>query len=253
MIKFALLADRRSGTTLMIDCLNNLPRVHCEKRVFGLDKRIANPTKDHQSGLFFLYRTETWPRRLRYLTGRRAMIRDYLDERIFVPEGDRDVRGFRLIYDKADQHPEILDGLRGRDVRVIHLVRENVLKTFISFKTAPLHKMHHPREGDAIRTVKLRLDPASLVAELRQRARRIERMRNAAAGFVTLEVVYESFVRDRQAEAARIQPFLGLDEVLPFRSDLVKINPDRFDDLVENHQEIRRVLAGTEFERFIDG
>ena len=116
MQKFVLLADRRSGTTLVIDCLTNLPRVSCEKRAFGIDKKVENPTKDHHSGMFFLYRSETLGRKLRFWTGRKALIREFLDERVFGAEGPEDIRGFRLIYNKADQHPEILDGRRRKNI-----------------------------------------------------------------------------------------------------------------------------------------
>lgn len=251
MQNFVLLADRRSGTTLVIDCLNNLPRVQCEKRAFGIDRKVKNPTPDHHSGMFYLYRTETIGRRLRFWTGRKELIREFLDARIFRTEEGKDIRGFRLIYNKADQHPEILDALRGSQTKIIHLVRENVLKTYISFLTAPLHKMHHPREGDTIRTVRIHMDPSETLAELRRRNARIEKKRRVTDGFDVLEVTYESFVADRDAEAARIQPFLGLQDVTPFETDLVKINPDSMREVIENYDEIEAALAGTEFERFL--
>ncbi len=252
MEKFVLLADRRSGTTLVIDCLNNLPRVHCEKRAFGIDRRVDNPDENRHSDMLFHYRMSSLSRRIGFHIRRKALLREFLDAEIFRPEGGKDVRGFRLIYTKVDQHPEILEALRDSGTKVIHLIRENVFKTYISHATAPLHKMHHPRAGDEVRTVRLHVDPEALLPELRRRSERIESMRQAVRGFPVLEVAYESFVADRQAEAARIQPFLGLGEVLPFHSDLVKINPDRLEDLVDNPDEVRAVLAGTEFARFLD-
>lgn len=254
MQRFVLLADRRSGTTLVIDCLNNLERVHCEKRAFGIEKKIENPDENRHSGMFFLYRQETLGRKLRFYTGRRALIREFLEAEIFAGDagGDiRDIRGFRLIYPKAEQYGDILECLRDSDTKVIHLVRENVLKTHISFLTAPMHKMHHPREGQEIKTVKLHLDTDNLLAHLKYRMDRIEENRRRIEGFPSLEVSYESFVEDRNAEAARIQPFLGIDDVVPFTTDLVKINPDALDQVIDNYEEVRDLLTGTEYEKFL--
>jgi LPS sulfotransferase NodH len=251
MQKFVLLADRRSGTTLLIDCLNSLETVHCEKRAFGIDKKIENPTENKHSGMFFLYRSESFGRKLRFWVSRKALIKDFLDQEIYANGSPNDICGFRLIYDKAQQHPEILESLQKSETRVIHLIRENVFKTHISFLTAPMHKMHHPREGDAVKTVTLRLDPQTLLKELRKRNQRIEKRRKDLAGFNVLEVSYESFVKDKDAEAARIQPFLGLEKVVPFKTDLVKINPDSLSDIIENYDEIADLLSGTEFEQFL--
>jgi len=251
MQKFVLLADRRSGTTLVIDCLNNLEEVSCEKRAFGIDKKIENPTPNHHSGMFYLYRNESFGRKLRFWVDRKNLIKEFLDNQIFQTNEPGGARGFRLIYNKADQHPQILSCLKGSETKIIHLIRLNVLKTHISFLTAPMHKMHHPREGAKIKTVKLRLDTNTLLQELRKRNARIEKKRRLIDGFESLEVNYEDFVTDRNSEAERIQPFLGFENVVPFETDLVKINPDNLEDLIENYQEVTSVLSGTEFERFL--
>jgi len=251
MEKFVLLADRRSGTTLVIDCLNNLPRVHCEKRAFGIDKKIKNPTKDKHNGMFFLYREGVWKRQLRFYLQRQGLIKDFLNDEIFIPGQTEDIRGFRLIYGKVEQHPEILRSLKGTGTKIIHLIRENVLKTHISFKAAPIHKMHHPRKGDKVSHVRLHLDPDTIQHELTKRIKWIDHKKALIKDMPNLEVSYEDFVQDRQAQAARIQPFLGMDEVLPFESDLVKINPDKLADVIDNYEEIRDALTGTQFEKFL--
>jgi hypothetical protein len=193
MQRFVLLAERRSGTTLLVDCLNNLPRVHCEKRAFGIDKRVKDPDENKHSDLLFHYRHRSWRRRLRFYLDRERLIREFLDDEIFTSGLPRDIRGFRLIYDKTVQHPEILSCLRGTDTGIIHLIRQNILKTHLSSVTAPMHRMYHPRAGARIRTVKVFLDPDRLLSDLRERQERIERHRRLVAGFPVLEVIYESF------------------------------------------------------------
>ena len=50
---------------------------------------------------------------------------------------------------------------------------------------------------------------------------------------------------------AEIQPFLGISEVRPFKSDLVEINPGSLRNVIENYDETAVVLAGTEIEQFL--
>ena len=214
MDKFVILADRRSGTTLVIDCLNNLPRVRCEKRAFGIDKKVNNPTKDNHNGMFFLYREGVWKRQLRFYLQRQSLIKDFLNDEIFISGQTEDIRGFRLIYDKAEKHPEILKLLKGTGTKVIHLIRDNVLKTHISFKAAPIHKMHHPRKGDKVKHVLLHLGPDTIQVELAKRLKRIEHKKFVIKDLPTLEISYEDFVQDRQAQAACR---FGRHEALPQR------------------------------------
>ncbi len=236
---------------MLIDCLNNLDRTFCYKRAFGIEKFIKDPDENKHSGMFFLYRMANWKRRLRYWFQRQGLVSEFIGTQIFAPDGNKDIKGFRLIYNKAVQYPEILNDLKESDTKVIHLIRENVLKTHISFLTAPIHKMYHPREGAKIQTIRVHLDPQTLLAELRQRIAKIDKMRKLIDAFPMLEISYESLVEDKNAQAARIQTFLGLNNVMPFETDLVKINPDSLDKVIENPAEIRELLTGTEFERLL--
>jgi hypothetical protein len=247
---FILLASRRSGTTLVIDCLNNHERIHCEKRAFGIEKKIANPTLDRHSGGYFLYRTASLGRRFRHHLDCAGLIREYLSNEIFRADENGDVRGLRLIYNAANHYPQVLDWAKAEGIKVLHLVRENVLKTYISHETAPLHKMHHPRERAVIRTVKLHVDVPAMLSSLKRRTAQIQKMRDQIADTTHLEVTYEDFVADRDAEGARILPFLGVD-VEPLKSDLVKINPDSAFDVLDNFDEVSEALVGTPFARFL--
>ncbi|TCK19460.1 sulfotransferase domain-containing protein [Thiogranum longum] len=251
MEKFVILSDRRSGTTLLIDALTSHPDVSCVKRAFGQERRIKNPTPDHHSGTFFLYRTANLTRRLQFHFQRVDLIRGFLNDEIFASPPDKSVKGFRLIYAQAEQYPELVKLLQSEQLKVIHLVRENILKTYISTITAPLHKMHHPRTGDTIKIVTIRLDPAETLAQLEKRAGQIQRMRNIFSSAPYLEVSYENFSADREKESERILPFLGLHNESPLHSDLVKINPDSLRDIIENYSEIEDALKNTAFEHLL--
>jgi LPS sulfotransferase NodH len=250
--KFILLAARRSGTTLLIDCLNSHPEVDCVKRAFGLEKKIKNPTADNHAGGFYLYRVKNLANRLRYYTNRYALVDDFLQDEIFTPREGMPAAGFRLIYEMSSKYPEVSQWAQQNDAKVVHLIRGNLLKTYISTVTAAIHKMRHPREGAEIRTVKIHINPHEMIAELDRRAAAIEYQRQLFSGCPSLEVFYEDFVANRAAESGQLLRFLEVDESHDLQSDLVKINPESLTDLVENYEEVRHALLGTPHEKFLD-
>lgn len=252
MAKFILLAARRSGTTLLIDCLNSHPEIDCVKRAFGLEKKIKNPTLDNHAGGFFLYRMKNLSNRIRYYTRRQSLVEDFLRYDIFGPRADCPAAGFRLIYEMSTKYPQIAQWVKRNNVRVIHLIRGNMLKTYISTVTAAIHKMRHPREGAEIKTVKIHIDSQELLRELNLRTEQVEDQRRLFGGCDIREVYYEDFVADRSGESIKLLRFLGVDEGQELTSNLVKINPESLSELVENFGEIRNALRGTTYEQYLD-
>ena len=251
MDKFILLADRRSGTTLVIDCLTGHPGITCAKRAFGQEKKIRNPTENHHSSDFYLYRTGSLSNRCKYFLHKKQLIKTFLDENIYAPRPGIRAAGFRLIYDMVGIFPELVEIANEENIKVLHLIRENVLKTYVSSVTARIHKMHHPREGDRVQSVKVHLDPAKMLQSMKTRTQRIEAMRARFSTCPYMETTYEEFTANRDSETARILPFLGIDDMRELHSDLVKINPDSLEDIIENYAEIQDTLSGTPYEIYL--
>lgn len=251
MTKFILLAARRSGTTLLIDCLNSHPDIACVKRAFGLEKKIENPTPDKHSGAFYLYRTKNIGNRIRYYTGRYGLIDEFLAQDIFTSNRDHGAVGFRLIYEMSSKYPQVARWAANNDAKVIHLIRGNCLKTYISAISARIHKMRHPREGDQISTIKVHVDPKQLMMELSKRTKEAQQQRSRFSGCPYHEVYYENFTRDREKESRELLDFLHVDDAVSLSSDLVKINPDSLEGVIENYEEIYSLLQGTPYEKYL--
>ena len=252
MTKFILLTGRRSGTTLVIDCLNNHPDITCIKRAFGVERRIKNPTEHRHSSDFYLYRTDNALRKAMYLFRRTVVFHDYLANKMFTTEEAGTAKGFRVIYEISKSYTMIEDWVKQDNVKVIHLIRENVLKTYLSTETAKIHKMHHPREGDAVKPVSIYIDPGKIVNILKKRLEEIDSQRNRYSGENYLEVTYESFVNNRAVESDRILSHLEVDTNCGLQSDLVKINPNSVRDIIQNYAEVAEVVHAAGLERFLD-
>jgi hypothetical protein len=59
-------------------------------------------------------------------------------------------------------------------------------------------------------------------------------------------------VINREAESRRVLDFLNIDQVAPLTTDLVKLNPDSLEDMIENYEEVKQALSGTDFEEFLN-
>lgn len=252
MQKYVLLAERRSGTSLLIDCLQKHPEIFCGKRVFGIDKRIKNPDDNNHSGDYFLYRTASLKNRLVHHLDRKKSLATFLGTEFFNSGRKESIVGFRFIYNNVGAYPQVVDWSVQNSVKVIHLVRENILKTYVSTVTAKLHKMHHPHLGDKIKTATLELDCDVLIAELARRTQDLENNRVLFKGAPYLELKYEDFVQHREAQSKRLLTFLGATDTGPLESTLVKINPPNLSDIIINYHEVEKALRGGPYERYLD-
>jgi hypothetical protein len=135
------------------------------------------------------------------------------------------------------------------DVKIIHLVRYNLLKRLVSHKIANTRNLNNTRK--ALKPIKINVDPKILLKDFRKRQKRFEEYRRKFRDIPFLEVSYESMLDDHQTEMKRILKFLGVDQLIPLTTDLVKMNPDSLGELIENYNEVKQTLMNTEFENFL--
>ena len=179
------------------------------------------------------------------------LIDDFLKEEIFKNNSIVSNVGFRIIYNMSLKYPALATWARNNDARVVHLIRKNILKTYVSSLTAPIHKMHHPREGEKISTVKIHLDPKAAIKELNARLREIDEQRKYYSSCEYIEIFYEDFVENQAVESTKLLNFIGADVDHILKSTLVKINPDSLDQVVENYEEIEEAFKGTPLEEYL--
>jgi hypothetical protein len=89
----------------------------------------------------------------------------YLDH-LYEPRRGLRAIGFKLMYDQVLRYPEILLYLRARKVRVIHLVRTNLLDIVLSREALALRRHPHGWSGGKPEDVRVVLDTARLPGEM---------------------------------------------------------------------------------------
>jgi LPS sulfotransferase NodH len=249
MDMFILLAARRSGITLLVRSLNSHPQITCYKKAFGVLTRFKYFKYDRPESKFYRYRSASLTRRLDYIFRKKQLIDDFMVETGASADGLKSV-GVRLSYSHAAKHPEILEWAMENDVGIIHLVRENVLKTYVSKVTNKKRGFGHSTSEVEVVTVDLSI--WRLKRNLARLTKQIQKHRAMLQGIRHLEVFYESFVANRKAETRRILDFLNIDQFVPLTTDLVKVNPDSLEQIIENYGEVKQALSGTPYEKFLD-
>jgi hypothetical protein len=165
----------------------------------------------------------------------------------FYRDGLSPVRCFKAMYNQLARPFALRYLLDHREIRVIHLRRENLLNAYVS-----LLLMQKRRELQATRPVAriwIRVDADRAIAALRKAVARFERFDRLFAGHPRLNVSYESLIEGSRLKAEtgrQICDFLGVSRQ-PMQSRIVKLNPRSLRDMVTNYDELAEALSRTEF------
>lgn len=173
----------------------------------------------------------------------------YLD---YVYGSPRSVRaiGFKLMYDRLRPYPEILVYLRRRSVRVLHLIRENVLDIFLSREARAKRSAAHARSPADLEEVSVRVDTATLISHLTRLRleQKVARRLLAALHLQAYEFSYEAALVD-DAILSNALAFVGIPGVLggSLPPVMLKLAPLSHREGIANFDDVARTLAGTRF------
>lgn len=171
---------------------------------------------------------------------------------VFLPESRATkLVGFKVFYNHLTPE-EWQKFLAYRDLKVIHLVRRNRLKTVISleiaFKTGRWTKS---RNVGAPVDKRLHLDPAGVLARLEEIEEGEKATRARFADRDMMEVFYEDLVRSPREAFAAVGAFLDVQDLDPEQIRLKKQNPEPIRRLITNFEEVEAALRNTKFEEYL--
>lgn len=245
---FVVVTFPRTGSSWLMDMLDSHPRVVAYDELFyGAGGPPAHARSDLSNFVHYHSRS-VWARHLAVLR-RVGYLRAVYRRRPGVQ-----AVGFKLMYVQALSNPGLLPLLALRRVRGIHLVRENLLDAAISYDVARSTGLFHPRRGETVPAVVVRLDPHGLVARLEGMERAIVRARSwlARSRIAHIEVVYDKLSARPKETLEEILGFLGVGPATDaLDSQLVRSNDQHSLRVVENRDEVRTALAGSRFEWMI--
>lgn len=240
-VPFVVLTTQRSGSVMLVQSLRSHPQVFCYHEMFRRGHPSPDAFRAHLA-------SSRWRRVRRWVLPYGTTLR-YLED-LYGSRPNEDAVGFKLMYNQLRRDPFLYPTFRRLGVRVLHLVRRNLLKTEVSAVVARDTGRFHVKErpNDPVR---VRIDAATIAERLEWRERAVERHRRRFRRFPVLEVTYEDLVADREEQSMRITRFLDV-EPRVLTTDWVKVNPDRLSAVVANYEELVACLRGTRFAAFLD-
>jgi LPS sulfotransferase NodH len=246
--RFIVLSTQRTGSTWVIDMLNSHPRVVAYAELFMHDAE-GRPKWGGETDLVFWRTFLEEKGRPGSRLARAYWLWRYLS-RVYARRRGVDAAGFKLMYSQLGVSRPLVPALVARRVRVIHLIRRNVLDVLVSRHAAAARGALHARSE--VGAVRVHVPTEDLVERIEEHERSVDaaRARFARLRLPWREVAYEELVAAPDEHFAALFAFLGTDP-LPPSSRLTKLNPSSHEQLIENYDEVRDALARTPYAAFV--
>jgi LPS sulfotransferase NodH len=182
---------------------------------------------------------------------------EYLESYIYkeYPENIKAV-GFRLFYQHArnEEWKRMWDYLRDSKVKIIHLIRKNLLDRYLSHQLALRSNVWATfQQESSVFNEPVILDPQDCFKDFHKRLAWQKQADDFFSGNPKIEVIYEDLCADLMDESRRIQAFLGI-EFQQLVAKTVKQRTQKKSEVIANYaalkqQLIRGLSSGKEWTR----
>ena len=245
MVKFAIIGTQRSGTTYIRYLLDSHPQIRCIGEAFLY--RILKKSYPGVLG-YPHYVNESIGRKIKHYLRRAVLVNEYLDY-LYATEGFTSI-GFKFMYTQSKifpyKFPMVSKYLIRNNVKIIHVIRKNLLKVLVSRATAKRTGVYRSKTKMAHK--KIHLPTENLLKELSKLENENDRWEKLFTNLPYYKAYYEAFVADKENESRKLLSFLEIEEFCELSTPIVKINPDRLEDILVNYNELENLLSNTEYE-----
>ena len=203
MKNFFILSCARSGTTLLTESLNTHSEIDCYKEEFN-------------------------PSALRKTNFKEKFNKIYKDT--------NKVTGCKIFYDHLTENQWRF--IQNQNLKVIHLIRNNCLRTFTSLKICESGNAWVNETGK-IKPIEKRRIKIDLKEYLKYKHELYKNINWGYNYFKTdyIEIYYEDLVKNFDATMLQIQDFLGVN-YQKLQPTIFKQNPEKLEDLIINYDAI---------------
>jgi hypothetical protein len=272
-VRFIIIGDARTGSSMLVQALNSSPNIVCFREVFNGRLDFVDFSVDGYDNFSS-----------RDIASRKEDPVRFLSERVFrrQPEQVRAV-GFKFLYAHHWDFPGLLDELVADErIKVVHLRRRNALRMLVSLKLAQETGVwvEPERKVTQANLLKALRHPLKAAGRARRNLRHPEQPRNQARRRVTvspnelfeysvkshltakkfdelfakheaLPVFYEDLLAVGGTAFAEVQSFLGV-EPAPVEITLRRQNPEPLAQLVENYDELYELMKDSPAAAFLE-
>ena len=223
--RFAIVGNARTGSNYLLDGLKTSPSIRMYHEIFADHNR--------QIGKEF----------------------DRIFSTVFQPESKAtEAVGFKVFYNHLTDD-EWQKFLACKDLKIIHLIRRNRLRTVISleiaFKTGQWTQSSKANPSE-IKVKRLMMDPSKLIRRLEQIEEGEATARARFQDRQILEVIYEELIKSPTSVFESVGIYLGVNGIDPGQIRLRRQNPETLQQLIINYEEVAAALRNSRFEEYLD-
>jgi len=253
---FILMAVQRSGTNFLKSIINKHPDIHCYNEMF-LDFQYQ---KEDYFYYYWLNLLKTKPEFIQFRKSK-ELINNYFQ--FLSNKNPKKQIGVDIKYDNYDTIHQLNSYIKSYKIPIIHLIRKNVLKTFISGYLLNIRNNTVPKENyknciSFVENRKVKILPNRfLIKELEQRLLTIELYRKKFHRNAILEIFYEDFFPKgtqlsntiNQNIIDKITNFLKIKPISNalLKTGMKKKNAAQLSEIIINYNDIEKFLNGTKF------
>jgi hypothetical protein len=161
-------------------------------------------------------------------------------------------RGFKLMYYQTFYTPGLVSYLKRNHVKIILLLRENILRNALSdLRARSTGIYHYQNETEPVLNglSKLHVDTVSLKNKMLHIIDQNKKLESIASGMDHLKIRYEDF-SNWDNTMNRITEFLGV-STQQIHAGAKKLNPVDLEEMIENYEEVKNWLRENNYAEFI--
>ena len=250
MTKFVIFTLPRTGSTLLSKSLNRHPEIFCDDEIFHFSFRdYFSPNQFRFLKIPFL------PKKINYVINYPTTylrLPSFL-KKYFTNRKDENfkARGFKLMYYQTLYMPGLITYLKKNNIKVILLLRENILRNALSDLRARATGIYHNQDdNEAQRSgmAKLNVDINALQQKMNDIILQNNLLENIVGDMDYIKIRYEDFA-DWDATINKIASFLHVSQTA-VTAGAKKLNPDALEDMIENYIEVETWLKQNNYAEF---
>jgi len=248
MTKFVVFTTPRTGSSLLVKTLDSHPEIFCAGELFFLKGNIYHNESRYQ---FWKFPVGS---KLNYIINYVKLfftLTDFLNKFYKTDHASIKAKGFKLMLFQTFYIPGIFRYLKKHDVKVIVLIRKNILRNTLSDLRSRSTKVYH-NEGDVatITIPKFRVDVNALRKKMKQIESFNKQLISSTANLKRKIIYYEDF-ENWEEIIADVLKYLHVEDV-PLDAASKKLNPLDLEDMISNYKEVEQWIIENGYSKYLN-
>lgn len=249
MTKFVVFTTPRTGSSLLIKTLDTHPEIFCAGELFFFKGDIYHTEYQYPFWHF------PFSAKLNYLINYPKIfltLNNFLNKFYHKNNtGSIKAKGFKLMHFQTYYTPGILNYIKKNNIKVIVLIRKNILRNTLSDLRARSTKVYHNNRDATTLTIPMfKVDVHELERKMLQIDGFNKQLERSTVNLNRKIVYYEDF-GNWEETISGVLNYLDVTDV-PLKPALKKLNPDKLEDMIENYPEVSRWLSENNFAQYLD-